>query len=135
MNIKPPRAYHGFTLVELMVTVAILAILAMIAAPQMQNQITASRVTSATNELIAELTRARSDAVKLNQQVSINPTTIIANRGNANVSIVSNPAGLAASITFNADGTTANAGTITISNSSRSRDIRVLGSGKSFVTN
>lgn len=118
-----------------MVAVAILGILAVVAAPQMQAQIIASRVTGTTNELIAELGRARSDAIRTNQAVTINPTTTLANRGASSAEIVGNPAGLTTSIVFNPNGTTTNTGTITISAGGSSRVIQVLGSGKAFVTN
>lgn len=120
----------GFTLIELMVTVAILAILASIAAPQMQNQIAASRVTATTNELLAGLAQARSEAVRLGQGINFN-TSSVPSRTDVSLSgdIAATP------ITFRPDGTTTNTGTITISNSVRTRTIQVLGSGKAFISN
>lgn len=61
----------GFTLVEMMVVVAVLSILAAIAVPNMQAMINSSRLTAQSNNLIAELQLARSEAVRRNQAVLI----------------------------------------------------------------
>ena len=54
-----------------MVAIAILAILASIAAPAMQNMIVQSRLTSQTNELISAVQFARGEAIKRNQRIRL----------------------------------------------------------------
>ena len=55
----------GFTLIELMVTVAVAAILMGVAVPAMHSMIQNNRVTSAANSLIGAYNLARSEAIKL----------------------------------------------------------------------
>ena len=62
----------GFTLVELMVTVAVLAILLAIALPNYQAFVLNSRMTAQANDFLASLQLARSEAVKRNAPVSVN---------------------------------------------------------------
>lgn len=54
----------GFTLLELMVTIAIAAILAGIAIPSFKSSISGNRLTTSTNDLVTALNLARSEAVK-----------------------------------------------------------------------
>ncbi|NZA26299.1 GspH/FimT family pseudopilin [Luteimonas sp. SJ-92] len=55
---------RGFTLVELMVTVAIVAILLAVGLPSFQGSMRSNRVATATNELVAALSLARSEALR-----------------------------------------------------------------------
>ena len=69
----------GFTLVELMITVAVLAIILAIAAPNFTGLLNGNRLTAQANQIIADLQRARSEALRRNGSVtvcrSINGTT------------------------------------------------------------
>lgn len=64
----------GFTLVELMITLLVGAILLTVAVPSMQTLIRNNRLTTQTNEFVSTLQLARSEAAKRNV-----PITILAN--------------------------------------------------------
>lgn len=66
---------RGFSMLELMVTVAVLAILASIAAPNFSALINRDRLTSQANELVGLFQYARSEAVRLNGRVTLCPST------------------------------------------------------------
>jgi type IV fimbrial biogenesis protein FimT len=66
----------GVTLVELMVTIAVVAILAAIAVPNLRSLILSNQLSATTGELRAALARARFEAVNRNTLVSVSPGTI-----------------------------------------------------------
>lgn len=66
------QSSRGFTLVELMVTIAVVAILAMIAAPSMSNLVAKQQLNKSARELAATLSQARSQAALLRRNVTVN---------------------------------------------------------------
>lgn len=66
---------RGFTLLELMITVALLGILAALAAPSFNSLIQSSRLTASANELVAALQMARMEAIRTNSRVEVCPST------------------------------------------------------------
>lgn len=65
----------GFTLVELMVVIAIVAILASLAAPSWQAMIVRNNIRTAVNDLAGSLQFARSEAVRLNSAITVCAST------------------------------------------------------------
>lgn len=65
----------GFTLIELMVTIAIMAILLTLAMPSFRDMIAANRIATQSNLLLTDLVFARSEAVKRGLRVTLCPST------------------------------------------------------------
>jgi type IV fimbrial biogenesis protein FimT len=61
----------GFTVIELMVTVAIVAILAMVAAPSLRDLVKNAGMTSLVNDFMTDLSVARAEAVKRGVRATI----------------------------------------------------------------
>ena len=68
--------HQGFTLIEMMVTVSILAILLGVAVPSFQSFVANQKVKSASYDLSMALVAARSEAVKRNADITIAPETV-----------------------------------------------------------
>lgn len=69
---------NGFTLIELMVTIAVLAIIAMMAAPSMGNLLEKQRFQKKERELLSVLTQAKSQAIltRANITANLNSTSV-----------------------------------------------------------
>lgn len=75
---RQPRRQAGFTLLELMLVVALAAVILGIGAPNFRQFLLNNRMTGAANDMLAAIHTARSEAIKRHQQVvmcfSANPT-------------------------------------------------------------
>ena len=67
------RNSRGLTLIELVVTLAVLSILLALAGPAFQDLVARNQVSAATNRFIASLHLARSEAVRTGSHVSLCP--------------------------------------------------------------
>ncbi len=67
---RMPRRPGGFTLVELIVTMAVLGLLAMAVAPSVADWLRNTRVRGAAESMLAGLQRARSEALRSNETVT-----------------------------------------------------------------
>ncbi|NRH42953.1 GspH/FimT family pseudopilin [Pseudomonas sp. MS15a(2019)] len=65
------RAQYGFTLIELMVAIAILAIVIAIAAPSFNRTVQSNRAAVMSNELVGALQTTRSEALKRRTNVTL----------------------------------------------------------------
>ena len=70
------NSFSGFTLIELIVAITVLAILATLAVPNITDLIRNNRVTSQNNELVAMLNFARNESLRRNDQVPVNLTAL-----------------------------------------------------------
>ena len=71
VNRSPATHSRGFTLVELMVTLAVAAVLLMMASPSFSALLNGNRLTGAASDLVAALQSARMEAVRLNARVQV----------------------------------------------------------------
>jgi len=66
---------RGFTLIEMMITIAISAILLSLAVPSFQDLIIKNRIGTEANDLVVDLALARSEALKRGARVSVCTST------------------------------------------------------------
>ncbi|MEO6927683.1 MAG: GspH/FimT family pseudopilin, partial [Casimicrobiaceae bacterium] len=72
MTCMPVRS-RGFSLLELMITITVMAILLAIAVPSFRDVIHRNQVSSASNALLASISYARNEAITRGQLVSMCP--------------------------------------------------------------
>jgi type IV fimbrial biogenesis protein FimT len=65
------QSHRGFTLIELMVTITLLAILTTLAIPSFQAQIASTRLSSAVNSLSATIATARAEAIRRGARITV----------------------------------------------------------------
>jgi len=70
-TVPPPRHTHGFSLIELMITIALAGILMAVAAPSMQKMFKTNRVQTEASSFVGDLMLARTEAIKRGQNVSV----------------------------------------------------------------
>lgn len=77
---RPTRHARGFTMLELMITVALAGILSAIAGPGMLDFIRSNRLSTAARQLDADLLLARREAIKRNVRVLVCPVGSVAGK-------------------------------------------------------
>lgn len=65
------RRQSGFSLIELMMVIAIVAILAKLAGPSFRNMMLNNRLAAATNDLLVDLAAARSESARQGKRVTL----------------------------------------------------------------
>lgn len=86
MGVTGMRPVRGFTLIELMVTIAVLAIIAMLAAPSFSDMISRQNLNSSADNLTATFSQARAKAVLERRNI----TVILGTQAQANTGTVLN---------------------------------------------
>lgn len=69
-----PAVAAGFSLIEMLVTIAIVAILLSVALPSMADAIARNRIASSANDFIAGVNYARTEAIRRNSMAGLCPT-------------------------------------------------------------
>lgn len=72
---RGPAAERGFSLLEIVVTLAILAIGAALAMPMFRDVIRSTAVSNSTNDLVTALSSARSESIRRGVQVAVRSTS------------------------------------------------------------
>jgi type IV fimbrial biogenesis protein FimT len=75
-RLRLPGPLRGFTLIEMMITIAVVVVLLAIVAPSFRQIIAGQRIKTASFDLFSALNYARSEAVKRNASVSLNAGAI-----------------------------------------------------------
>ena len=73
---KPIRKHSGFSLIELLIVIAIIMVIAAMATPNIMNAINSIRLRSAASEVAGLLQQCRQAAVRGNRYYTIKPATV-----------------------------------------------------------
>ena len=74
-RMHPMKRQTGFTLLELLIVIAIAGVLVAVGVPGLRTMVENNRLTSQINQFSSSLALARSEAVKVNDHVAICPST------------------------------------------------------------
>jgi type IV fimbrial biogenesis protein FimT len=149
-NQRKHRDQSGFTVSELLITIAIISILAVIAIPNIIGELPKYRLNGASRQIIGDLMEARMKSVRLNRKVKIfftsdnhykicddsnNDNTVDDCEGNTKlVNIQDNYKGVTLESNnnpiFNPRGTASNLATINVTNSSGTKSITIAITGR-----
>lgn len=67
------RNKRGFTIIELLTTIALLAVISAIAVPSIGNLMRSNKLTAVSNDLYSSIAIARSEAIKRKENVTLEP--------------------------------------------------------------
>ncbi|MDE2154958.1 MAG: prepilin-type N-terminal cleavage/methylation domain-containing protein [Xanthomonadaceae bacterium] len=77
-----PRRGRGFTLVELMITMAVAVVLIMIAVPSFRSMTLSNKLTTAANDMVGAINIARMEAIKSNSNTQLCSDSSASNTSN-----------------------------------------------------
>jgi type IV fimbrial biogenesis protein FimT len=150
INLPINRNQLGFTVTELVIAIALIGILAVIAIPNIMNELPKYRLNGAARQIVGDLMEARMKSTRLNRKVKVyftteneykvcddidNNGTVDDCEGNAKViSIQNNFSGVTLSSNnnpiFNPSGTASNLATINVANSAGTKYITIAITGR-----
>ena len=129
-GVAPTKAAsRGFTLIELMVTLAVMAIVLGLAVPGFQSVVNGNRLSAAANELVASLQTARMEAIRRSRRVVV-CSSANANAGTDATCATANVDGWITFMDANSDGDFDKVGDTLLRNSTFDGNVLVGGDDK-----